>query len=75
MANIYIYDLGLDYYARLPQRYAAVTGAQIQDVAKKYLQPQNLIVIGVGDKAKIEPQLQPLKLAPVEYRDADGNVK
>jgi zinc protease len=75
LANIYIYDLGLDYYAKLPQRYAAVTGPQIQDVAKKYLQPQNLIVIGVGDKARIAPQLQPLKLAPVEYRDADGMVK
>lgn len=75
LANIYIYDLGLDYYAKLPQRYASVTGPQIQAVAKKYLQPEKLIVIGVGDKAKIEPQLAPLKLAPVEYRDADGKVK
>ncbi|HAT33285.1 MAG TPA: peptidase M16 [Janthinobacterium sp.] len=72
MANTYIYDLGLDYYAKLPQRFAAVTGAQVQAAAQKYLRPEQLIVIGVGDKAKIEPQLNALKLAPIEYRDADG---
>ncbi len=75
LANTYIYDLGLDYYSTLPQRFASVTGAQIQTVAKKYLQPDKLIVIAVGDKAKIEPQLSTLKLAPVELRDADGNLK
>jgi zinc protease len=57
MANTYIYDLGLDYYSKLPQRYASVTGAQIQAVARKYLQPSSLIVVGVGDRSKIEPQL------------------
>ena len=75
LANTWIYDLGLDYYAGLPQRYAGVTGGQVQAVAKKYLQPENLIVIGVGDKASIAPQLSKLKLAPVEYRDADGNLR
>jgi zinc protease len=75
MANTYVYDLGLDYYAKLPQRFAGVTGAQVQAAARKYLQPEKLIVIGVGDKAKIEPQLGKLKLAPVEYRDADGSLR
>ena len=73
LANTYIYDLGLDYYATLPQRFAGVSAAQVQTVAQKYLQPENLVVIGVGDRAKIETQLQSLKLAPVEYRDADAN--
>jgi zinc protease len=75
LANTYIYGLGLDYYAKLPKRFAGVTGAQVQQVAKKYLQPQDMVVIAVGDKAKIESQLSPLKLEPVEYRDADGNVR
>jgi len=52
-----------------------VTGKQVQEVVKKYLQPEKLIVIGVGDKAKIEPQLSRLKLAPMEVRDTEGNVK
>ncbi|KAB8062849.1 M16 family metallopeptidase [Janthinobacterium violaceinigrum] len=75
MANAYIYGLGLDYYTTLPQRFASVTDKQVQQVAKKYLQPDTLVVIGVGDKAKIAPQLGKLKLAPVESRDAEGNVK
>lgn len=75
MANTYIYGLGLDYYSTLPQRFAGVTDKQVQQVAKKYLQPEKLIVIGVGDQAKIAPQLSKLKLAPVELRDAEGNVK
>ncbi|MET3132654.1 zinc protease [Oxalobacteraceae bacterium GrIS 1.11] len=74
LANTYVYDLGLDYYATLPQRFASVTGAQLQAAAKKYLRPEQLIVIEVGDKAKIEPQMGKLKLAPVEYRDSDGNL-
>ena len=72
MANTYIYDLGTDYYSKLPARYASVTAAQVQAVARKYLKPANLIVVAVGDRGKIEPQLAPLKLVPVEYRDSDG---
>lgn len=75
MANTYVYGLGLDYYSKLPQRFAGVTAAQVQQVTKKYLQPEKLIVIGVGDQAKITPQLAPLNLAPVEVRDVEGNVK
>ena len=75
MANTYVYNLGLDYYTLLPQRFASVTDKQVQQVAKKYLQPEKLIVIGVGDQTKIAPQLAKLKLAPLEVRDAEGNVK
>ena len=32
-------------------------------------------ITGVGDKAKIAPQLSKLKLVPVELRDAEGKVK
>jgi hypothetical protein len=31
-------------------------------------------VVAVGDRAKIEPQLKDVGLAPPELRDADGNV-
>ncbi|CDG81205.1 M16 family metallopeptidase [Janthinobacterium agaricidamnosum] len=75
LSDLYVYDLGLDYYSKLPLRYGSVTGAQVQAAAKKYLQPEKLVVIGVGDKAKVEPQLSTFKLEPVEYRDADGNLK
>jgi hypothetical protein len=33
-----------------------------------------LIVIAVGDRAKIEPELRKLNLGPVEIRTPDGKV-
>lgn len=74
LANIFVYSLGSDYYVGLPKRFAAVTAKQTQAAAAKYLQPEQLIVVGVGDKAKIVPQLEVLKLAPLELRDADAKV-
>ncbi|WP_312434643.1 pitrilysin family protein [Janthinobacterium sp.] len=75
MANTYVYNLGLDYYTTLPQRFASVTDKQVQQAARKYLQPEKLTIIGVGDQAKIAPQLSKLKLVPLEVRDTEGNVK
>jgi zinc protease len=76
LANIFVYDLGLDYYSTLPKQFATVTAKHAQDMVRKYLKPENMIVIGVGDRAKIEPEIRKLNpsLGPVEYRDADGNV-
>ena len=75
LANTFIYGLPLDYYARLPAQFAAVNGAQVQAAAQKYLAPEQLIVVGVGDRAKIAPQLEQLKLGPIEWRDADGKPR
>ena len=73
-ADLYAYDLGLDYYARLPARINAVTPFAMQMMAKKYLPPDDLVVVVVGDKAKIEPDLLKLNLGKVEHRDADARV-
>lgn len=71
-SNIYVYDLGLDYYSKLPARLAAVTSDEVKAVAEKYLAPEKLSVIAVGDRSKIAAELQNLKLGAVEARDADG---
>ena len=74
LSNIFIYDLGLEYYNGLAKRFAAVSAKDTQTMVKKYLKPENMIVVGVGDKARIAPQFDQMKLGPVEYRDADGNL-
>ncbi len=71
-ANIYIYDLGLDYYTKLPARLSAVTADDVKAAAEKYVVPEKLIVIAVGDRAKIAAELQKLNLGAVETRGADG---
>ena len=74
-ANLYVYDLGMDYYARYPQLIGSVTAESVQDVAKRYLTANRFFVLAVGDRAKIEAQLKKLNLGATEVRDVDGNVK
>jgi zinc protease len=51
-----------------------VTAAQVQGAAQKYLKPDQLKVIAVGDRAAVLPQLQKLGLGQPEVRDVDGQV-
>ena len=73
---IYVYDLGLDYWAKYPAMIEGVNPAAVGAAAKKYLQPDTLHVVAVGDKSTIVPQIEKLNLnlgAP-ELRDASGAV-
>ena len=71
-SNVFIYDLGLDYYSRYAEQVNAVTAEQTLAAAKKYLVPGGMVVVAVGDKAKIEPQLKKLNLGAIETRDTEG---
>jgi zinc protease len=73
LANLWAFGLPLDYYTRLPAQIEAVTSAEAQAAAAKYVHPENLLVIAVGDKSKIETGLKDLKLGPVETW-SDGAV-
>jgi zinc protease len=73
-SEIFIYDLGLDYFTKYAARIDAVTADQALAAAKKHLVPNQLIVIAVGDKAKIEPELKKLELGPLEIRDTEGRA-
>jgi zinc protease len=66
LADLWLFGLPIDYYAKLPAKIEAVTPADAQQAAAKYIRPENLLVIAVGDKAKIEAGLKELKLGPVE---------
>ena len=74
LAETYVFDLPADYWRTLPDRYRAVTAAQVQAAAQTWLKPDRLKVIAVGDRAAIVPQLQKLGLGEPEVRDADGQV-
>ena len=49
-SNVFIYNLGLDYYTRYAEQVNAVTPDQALAVSKKYLVPANMVVIAVGDR-------------------------
>jgi zinc protease len=73
-SNVFTYDLGLDYYNRYAQQVNAVTAEQAVNVALRYLQPNNLVVVAVGDRKVIEPELQKLNIGTIEVRDAEGRI-
>ena len=74
MDNIFLYNRPLDYYAKLPAKYDAVTDADIVRVAKEYLHPDQLVIVTAGDRSKIEPGLKDAGLGPVEVRDVSGKL-
>jgi len=73
-ATLFVYDLGLDYYSKYIERVGAIDSGAVQAVARKYLLPERMLVVAVGDRQKIEADLMKLNLGLAELRDADGNV-
>jgi zinc protease len=73
-ANLFIYDLGLDYYSKYIERIGNIDSAAVQAAARKHLVPEKMLVVAVGDRQKIEADLARLNLGTAELRDAEGNV-
>ena len=73
-AELFTYDLPMNYFSTLPERINAVTIEQAQAMAQKYIVPEKIIVLAVGDRAKIEEDMKKLNLGKVEVRDTDGKV-
>ena len=57
-----VYKLPDDYFSKYVHNIQAVTAADAQRVAQKYVQPGRFMVLVVGDRSKIEPQIRPLNL-------------
>ncbi len=68
LGGLFVYGLGADYYTKLPPAVLAVTPEAVQKAATTYLDPGRMIVVAVGDRAKIEPGLKKLNLGPLEVQ-------
>jgi zinc protease len=74
LSGIYLYDLGVDYYAQLPASMRTVNTESVLGAARKYMAPGRMVLIVVGDRKTIEPELRKLNIGPIEFRDVDGRV-
>jgi zinc protease len=74
MAELFVYGLPTDYFQKLPAAFEAVTAEAVAKAAANYVHPQNVIVMAVGDRAKIQPELEKLNLGPIELRDESGDL-
>jgi predicted Zn-dependent peptidase len=66
-----VYKLPDDYFSKYVQNIQAVTAADVQRVAQKYLDPKRFIVMVVGDRAAIEPGIKALNLGSVRAMTID----
>jgi zinc protease len=65
-----LYDLPADYWDSYPQKVAAVTAEDIQNIAQKYVDLDHLQIVAVGDASKAREVLA--KYGKVEVYDAEG---
>ncbi|HET9916494.1 MAG TPA: pitrilysin family protein [Candidatus Binatia bacterium] len=65
-----LYGLPSDYWDSYAAKIAAVTVADVQRVARKYLDPEKIQIAAVGDAGKIKAVLE--KYGAVEVYDSNG---
>ncbi len=68
-----VYNLPADYWDNYPAKIMAITAEQIQRVARKYIVPDDLQIVAVGDAAKLKPVLD--KYGAVQVFEANGQPK
>jgi zinc protease len=61
-----------DYWDTYPDKIMAVTAQDVQRVARKYLDPDAIQLVAVGDGLKIQSVLEPY--GPVEVYDSGGKL-
>ncbi len=65
-------DLPLSLYSTYLARVTAVTAADVQRVARRYLDPDHFALVVVGDRSQIETGIRALNEGPISLRDLWG---
>jgi zinc protease len=65
LEDLVIYGLPDDYFNGYVQHILSVTQADVLRVARKYLDPNKVDIIIVGDRSQIEEKIGALKLGPI----------
>ncbi len=69
MLPLVTYGIPLDFYDTAVQKIGAVTQADVQRVARQYVNPDRLTIVIVGDRKLIEPGLRALNPGEIIIRD------
>ena len=67
------YNLPEDYFNTFTQKVMSMTPDSANEIAKKYILPDHLVWVVVGDLSKVEAGIRELNLGEVHKLDADGN--
>jgi zinc protease len=67
------FELPDDYYQTYAKKILALGIPEVTDAAKTAVNPDNVVWVIVGDRAKIETSIRELGLGDLKFLDADGN--
>ncbi|MEW6511335.1 MAG: pitrilysin family protein [Bacteroidota bacterium] len=71
LEELVVYNLPDDYFNKYIGRVLAVTKEDVLKAAKKYITPDNLAFIIVGDRSEVETGVTALELAPPTFLTVD----
>jgi len=73
-SQILQYGLPEDYFDTFTQKATSLTADGANATAKKFIQPEHLVWVVVGDMSKVEAGIRELNLGAVHKIDVDGNA-
>lgn len=75
LSNLVVYGLPDSYFNEYISKVNAVTVADVNRVANKYLTPDKMAILIVGDRKAIEPKLREIEVwgSTIRLLDAEGN--
>jgi predicted Zn-dependent peptidase len=74
LVNVVLYNLPLDYYNNYVSNIERITQADVQRVAREYINPASLAIVIVGDRKNIEAGLKAVNAGPISIRDFFGQT-
>jgi zinc protease len=72
IAHLYVHDLPQRYFRELEDRLGTLTVDQVNAVAGKWLEPDLMKIVAVGDRTSIEEQLRSVGLGPPAVRTSEA---
>jgi zinc protease len=72
IGQLFVHRLPPSYYHDLPEQIQSVSAARVREIARAYLKPENAVIVAVGDRSKIQPELEKLNLGPIEILPPSG---
>jgi predicted Zn-dependent peptidase len=75
LEDLVVYNLPDDTYANFVAAVGRVTAADVQRAAARYIQPEKMAVVVVGDRGAIEASIRGLNLGPIQIVPIDDFFK
>ncbi len=69
LGEMFLYNLPADEWSGYIQRVNGINGAMASKAASDHIHPDALLIVVVGDRAKIEPGIKDLQLGDIVYLD------